>query len=563
MKKTLVLFLAAVLSFSAFAGGGQSSGGSGGNVTAKGSLPLTKDNVTLSVFMAGLGTQVTSFDYRDNSFTKRVVDETGINLDIIAVADADANVRLNAMLGSGNYPDLIIGRNISVSDLSYWGSQGVFLPLDQYDISSWPNIKTIMDEYPALEQRIRGADGKIYALPSVNDCLHCVYSGGRAWYYMPWTRDNNRKVPETIAEFTEFLRWVKNTDINKNGNSNDEIPIAFSANNLKHFIGFVSKAYMPFVMTDTYFGFGLNQGRVWEQYRDNEFRQALATMASWYREGFIAPNSFTMTSDQFLSLVHNDTPLVAMGFQAWTPGRQPSDRWIEYFHLKPLAGPTGLRHASNKDPWQILQTDMIITDKCKNPELAIGLYDYLLNFDVELDGYIGPKGEAWGDPDPGSKSLMGETPFYKVLVTFGGQRINSSWNQQNPMNQNSKFRLGEQARDLEISQRWWQTGDPSLRDQLVALSAYNEESNFYWANLDRPWTMGQEYFIPPVALNDADNARVADINAVLNPYLELAWVEFITGARNINDNNAWNAYLADLDRQGSRDLVSIFQKYIK
>ncbi|MDR0449663.1 MAG: hypothetical protein LBH26_00175 [Treponema sp.] len=69
--------------------------------------------------------------------------------------------------------------------------------------------------------------------------------------------------------------------------------------------------------------------------------------------------------------------------------------------------------------------------------------------------------------------------------------------------------------------------------------------------------------IPPVALDDADNARVADINAVLNPYLELAWVEFITGIRNINDNAAWNACLADLDRLGSKDLVNIFQKYIK
>jgi putative aldouronate transport system substrate-binding protein len=145
-----------------------------------------------------LRNEVTSFDYKDNTFTKRVVDETGIKLDIIAVSDADATVRLNAMLGSGNYPDLIIGREISVSDLSYWGSQGIFLALDNYDIKSWTNIKAMMDEYPALDQRIRGADGKIYALPSVNDCLHCRYSQGRAGGGRPPHDDPLSLYPEVL-----------------------------------------------------------------------------------------------------------------------------------------------------------------------------------------------------------------------------------------------------------------------------------------------------------------------------------------------------------------------------
>jgi putative aldouronate transport system substrate-binding protein len=564
MRKFLTVFMLAAFAASAFAGGGQSNQrAASGAAAARGSLPLTRDNVTFKAFIPGLDNQVTSYAYADNTFTKRVVDETGIKLDIIGVASADAAPRLNAMLGSGDYPDLIIGHSMNVGDLSYWGSQGIFLALDKYDIKGWPNIKAMMDEYPGVERQIRGADGNIYALPAVNDCLHCVYCNGRAWYYMPWTRDNKRKVPETIAEFTDFLRWVKTPDLNKNGNPNDEIPIAFAAANMKHFITFIAKAYMPFVKTDSFTGLALNKGKVWEQYRDKEFREALSVMAGWYKDGFISPDSFTMTGDQMRALVHNDTPLLALGFQGWALGRQPSDRWIEYFHLKPLAGPSGLRHASNQDPWGILHNDMIITDKCKNPELAISLYDYFLNFEVEMEGYIGRKGEAWGDPDPGSRSLMGGDPLYKLLVNFGGQRVNGSWNQRNPMNQSGKFRLGEQAKDIDIAQKWWETGDPALRDQCVANGAYNEEANYYWANLDKPWTMSEDYFIPPVALNDADNARISDINAVLKPYLELAWSEFITGRRDISSDAAWNAYLSDLDKMGSKDMAAIYQKYIK
>jgi hypothetical protein len=37
----------------------------------------------------------------------------------------------------------------------------------------------------------------------------------------------------------------------------------------------------------------------------------------------------------------------------------------------------------------------------------------------------------------------------------------------------------------------------------------------------------------------------------------------VSGVRDITSNTAWNAYLADLDRIGSKDLVTIYQKYIK
>jgi hypothetical protein len=206
---------------------------------------------------------------------------------------------------------------------------------------------------------------------------------------------------------------------------------------------------------------------------------------------------------------------------------------------------------------------MVITDKCKDPALVIAWFNYCLDFEVQMAGYIGPKGEAWDNPDPGSVSLKGGTPLYKLLTTFNGQRINSSWNQANPLYQSAEFRLGEQAADFETVQKWWETGDPALIDRILANNSYNEENNYYYANADVPWTIPAEYFIPPVALNDADNARVADINAVLTPYLDQAMSEYIIGARDINNDSVWNAYLAELDRIGSKERAAIYQKYIK
>jgi putative aldouronate transport system substrate-binding protein len=568
MKKMLVLFLSLVIGASLFAGGNAARGTAASGTArkgAKGTLPIADGSPALSVFIGGIGNFVTSYNYEDNLFTKRVVDDTGIKLIFNTTSNADRNEKLNVLLNSGSYPDLIMG-GMSLNDMDFYASQGIIVPLDAYDVKSYPNIAGAFNEYPDLELILRGSDGKMYGLPDVNDCLHCRLSWGRNWYYMPFIRDNNLKVPETLDEFRTYLRYVRDNDVNRNGNRNDEIPFAFSANELKNVIAAFAKAYMPFVYTGSYFGLALNNKTVVEQYRDEKFREALRYLNGLYREGLIAEDSFTMTVDQLKALSENPgTPILAAASAIWQSGvaARPSERWIEFFHVPELAGPTGERYGPNTDPWSIMGSGMYVTDKCKDPELAVALYDYLLNFDVMLDGYIGPKGVAWTDPEPGTISLGGGRSFYKLLMQYGSQSVNIGWDQVNPMVRNNDFRMGEQTAGADIAQRWLSSGDPALRDTLLRNSGYNEMNNYLVALTSQKWEIPSAYFIPPVAVNETDNARMADINAVLDPYKDSAFTEFITGVRDINNNGVWNAYLADLDRMGSKELAGIIQKYIK
>jgi hypothetical protein len=64
-------------------------------------------------------------------------------------------------------------------------------------------------------------------------------------------------------------------------------------------------------------------------------------------------------------------------------------------------------------------------------------------------------------------------------------------------------------------------------------------------------------------MSETDVTRVADINAVLDPFLQTAMAEFIIGRRNIDADSDWNAYLAELDRLGTKEKAGILQKYIK
>jgi putative aldouronate transport system substrate-binding protein len=574
MKNIMIAVLMSFLALGmVYAGGNQTAGGgaSGKASTAVISgLPLTKDNVTFTVFIGG-GTKdwISSFDYKDNVFTKKVTDETGIKFEFIVTSAADHAERRNVMLSTGTYPDIIISRNgMTLGDIDYYAQQGVIIPLDDYNPLSYPNIKAAFDEVPAINQKVRGSDGKLYSLPEVNECVHCVFGNGRIWYYMPWVRDGYaNKVPTTTAELLEYLRYVKTHDMNGNGNINDEIGIAFSKNNIENFFLYFAKPFLPFITSNWGFGITQENGKVVEQYRDNRFRDALRYMCTLYQEGLIAENSFSMTDDELKSLVQATTPVVALPAVAWINGvtTQPSERWIDHFSLTPIAGPSGQRYGGNNEQSSIVVPFYFVTDKCKRPDLAVALYNYLIDWEVSQNGLLGPKGVAWDDPEPGALGVTGKPALYRQLVGYGSSPLNVSWDQ-DALPSIRVARLyyhAMQAKGSVEAQKWLATGDLSLRDYLLNLPDYAEEMWYFTAKGHQDYAVPDSYFVPLFALSDSDTTRLSDINASLNPYREQALVEFITGVRDINSDAAWRTYLSELDRFGGKDKTDILQKYIK
>jgi putative aldouronate transport system substrate-binding protein len=94
---------------------------------------------------------------------------------------------------------------------------------------------------------------------------------------------------------------------------------------------------------------------------------------------------------------------------------------------------------------------------------------------------------------------------------------------------------------------------------MAANGSFNEINNYlYTKNGCMPYPMPDDIFLPALIWKGDDNARVADINAVLNPYLDQTFVDFITGKRDINSE--WDTYLSELDNMGSAEMVSIMQK---
>jgi putative aldouronate transport system substrate-binding protein len=237
---------------------------------------------------------------------------------------------------------------------------------------------------------------------------------------------------------------------------------------------------------------------------------------------------------------------------------------METFPLPMLKGPTGQRYGSNENPKTVGGSKMYITNKTKNPELAVALYDYMLNWEINNEDY-GPRGLGWDYADQGAPNLIGGPALYKFLISRNDQAENWGWAQKNPGIRNAAFRAAQQATNGAVVVQYLNTGDASLLPKFLGDPDYLEIMfNYTPMQINEGITVPETYFLPsPFRPNDADATRISDINAVLNSYKNQSYAEFITGIRDINNNTVWNQYLAELDRIGSKELVSIYQKYVK
>lgn len=562
MKKLTVLLL--VCALAGMLAGCRKTETAGGTVAVgEKSGRLANGDVTISMFFyGGISRWATDFSYENNTFTKKLTDDTGVKVDVTAMSYADSEQRLNVMLNAGDYPEVIFGKSFSINELSYYGSQGILIPLDDYHMENYKNIGEALSRYPLLTRMIQGADGKTtYALPRISECLHCLYRSGRTAYYMPFVRDNKLKMFETYDEFVDYLRWVRDNDANGNGDKTDEIPMMWASGQTTNAITFFARNYMPYIDG----GIALVNGKVTEQYKLNEFRETLKFMANMYKEKLIAPDSFTMTTEEARALANRETPIVgAFGHQQMNAIMTTnSPRWVQSFITPTLKGKDGVMYASNFAPWQSLSNYMVITDKCKNPEIAIGLYDYLMEFETELNSGFGPRGDFWDWPDEGALGLNGLPARYKMLKSSGEIPANLVWSDSGAWGAfYNEYRYGLQGVDVEDILTWLNTADPSLLDKMVASASYNEAHNYLASNQAVPYKMPDELFIPPIGYNDEDDTRMADINVGLNSYLSQSWVEFITGARNIDRDADWNTYLREIDQLGGAEKAAIIQKYL-
>jgi len=528
-------------------GGGETAGNTEGTgntesvaVNPPGQLPITNEKTTLKVLVRG---SASVEDFATNEFTKWLEEKTNVHIEWEIAPEKSAQEKLNLVLSGGDYPEVIMGFGVSPTQMMIYGSQGVFLPLNDLIDKYGVEIKKMFEANSFYRDLITAPDGNIYALPQVNECYHCMYQQ-RMWIHKPWLDKLGLDMPTTTDEFYEVLKAFKTRDPNGNGKA-DEIPLSGSIQAASSHL-FSTQMLDSFLMNAFIYDHGdkklyLEDGKVTVPYNKPEWKEGLKYLHKLYSEGLIDPQALTQDNNQLKELGENPDTVILGASSGHNMGSltmlgSSSGRWLTYVAVPPLKGPNGFRTAAYH-PYVVSNGQYIITNKAQNPEVAFRLADFLYNSpDTTLHWYAGREGVEWRYAEEGEIGINGKPAIWKQLTPWGGVQ-NVNWGQVGPNYRSNDFRLGE-ARNP---------------DQPLEVILYNETKEKM-----EPYAMPIEKVMPPVFFNAEQATEIADLEKTILDHVKEMMARFITGDLDIDSN--WDAYVQNLENMNLKRYLELYQE---
>lgn len=514
-----------------------------------GTFPLTQEKKELTVLIQD---SATIAPLEENEFFKWYEEKTNVHVNFIEVEAAAMVEKVNLMLISGEYPDILMcaGQSLGVDpsmEITY-GSQGVFLPLNDY-IEHWgKETQEVFSLYEDLPDAVTAPDGNIYSLPNINDCYHCTYSG-KMWINQTWLDALGLKAPTTTEEFRETLRAFKNNDPNGNGIA-DEIPLMGSKSygttgtpNLFLLNAFLYCPNSPDMLCLD------DNGKVICSATQPEFKEGLAYIKSLVEEGLLDASTYTQTPDQLKQFAQDPSAMMLGAFPHMTAvnvtgnmAATPDQRTKNYGPLAPLKGPNGYQNTPiTGQPYY--SGFAIVTDACKDPELAFRWLDGLYSEEATLNSQIGLLDEdefGRNATQDGDMGINGKPALYRSVGKTGAE---NRFRAQNVVlsRRTSDFRLGQ----------WVDYADPDYRIRNNEVRLFEATRDYY-----EPYA-NEKNHLPAAYLTEEESAEVSQITASISSYIEEQMALFILGTRDLETE--WDSYLKEFDNMQLGRLLEIRQ----
>lgn len=498
-------------------------------VTEAGTFPIVKEKVTLKVLVTG-----NSFveDIKTNEFTKWLEEKTNVHVEWEVLPEQSASEKLNLVLASGDYPDVIMDAPISTAQLMIYGKQGVFLSLndliDKYGIET----KKMFDELPIVKDTITAPDGNIYSLPQVNACYHCSVPE-KLWINKTWLDKLGLQMPTTTEEFYQVLKAFKEKDPNGNGKA-DEIPLAGSPKSW----GSLPQFYLmnPFIYSGNTNHLFVDNGKIDVAFNKPEWKKGLEYMRKLNKEGLLASESFTLDGTQFKKLGSNpDAQLLGAGFGASTGGFTSSpEQGKDFVALAPLEGPNGNRVSQNYPNPVSRPAEFVITKNAKHPDVALRWADAMFNEEITMRSVLGIEGENWRKAEAGELGIDGNPGKY-FRIPGKEEGNNKHWSQTGPSLRTAEFRLAEVVDETN--------------QEKVLYEATNKQYE--------PYKADEDTLIPTLFFTEEQASELAELEKTVTDYVKEMTARFVTGDADIDKE--WDTYLKTLESMNLKRFIEINQ----
>jgi putative aldouronate transport system substrate-binding protein len=537
---TASLMLAAIAVSPVFAGGGTQEAAKGPAVNEAallnpvGQLPLLKEKINLTM---GVIRESMVIDLPTNYVTRQLEKDSNIHLEFVYYGsnaiEATQKLELQIMAGGDDLPD-IISFNMDPVTVSYYGEQGMIIPLENYIQKSAHFMKPGIAELPYDPWRyVRSPNGHIYSLFE----YRATYDGdavGRMYVNTAWLKEVGLSMPETTKEFENMLRAFKNHRFNNDGTR--EYPFIDIKNNMSmpRFIG-------PLVAPFVYIG-GSNRwfyrepnGTISPVFTTAKWREALTWIRSMVDEGLIDPLSFTQDAEQIKS-IGNATKGYAWGASTYYPLNfmSPEDprasTWALMGGLSLPGGGEPVVPFLDNMPYNIWN----VTKNCKYPEAAFRLGDLLMSEKYSImTRFGGEEGVDWRRPEPGDQSYFeGVTPILIPILSWGVP-TNKHWGSTPPR---------------VIPNRL--TNGVAVKGQIRFVDLWNAEVSSKAMAYYHP-----ENVIGTIVYSRSEIERIGEIRANVETYFLECYTRFLL--RDMSLEQDWDKYLAELKAMGLDTYVEV------
>jgi putative aldouronate transport system substrate-binding protein len=342
---------------------------------------------------------------------QRIIDESGIDFDIIAIPDENWTAKINLHIAGGTTFDAFS----LAKDNGNWSlylDKGAIIPITELYEKYGTNIKMYMTE-EGMKSCV-SADGELYALPR----QELFTLQGVPVIRKEWLEKLQMKMPNTMAELEAYFEAVKTTDLNGN-NQQDEVPlICFDnlVNSFKpYFLGFGGERYID------------SDGTVQPWYTHPATWSLLSKMQDWYSKDYVYKEYATAPPPQLLGVCGADR--VGMGTGVYNAPligsmailRENPDFAINYIPVPHFSDiPAG-----GSDQWYGLPKNpagIAFSKTGKNPERAMMLLDWIMadhaNYMLASSGIEGEHFNYSGTDKKSFTSIAGSSDKYAGIFNF-------------------------------------------------------------------------------------------------------------------------------------------------
>ncbi|CAG7654935.1 extracellular solute-binding protein [Paenibacillus allorhizosphaerae] len=484
-------------------------------------MPIVSQPINMTFFTGKSATNGSNFE--ETLVWKEYAKMTNINVKFDLIPFDTLTEKRNLVLAGGDYPDVFYTAKLTPADLTRYGSQGVFIKLNDLIDKYAPNFKKLMEKYPDLKKGLTMPDGNIYSMPSFYDpTFLSLLIGTPLWINQDWLTKLNMPEPKTTDEFYQYLKAVKNTDLNGNGKP-DEIPyggIGTDAllDQLKGAWGLGTRG-LGHKMVDI--DPATNKLRFIKT--DAKYKELLQYVNKLYSEGLIDKDIFTI----------KNTALYAKGQQGTLgstiiPNPSTLMNQKNFVGLGALKGPHGDQLYANVKVPMVHVGAFAITNKNKNPEAAVRWMDYFYSDEGAKFYFMGQKDVTYKEKPDGSLEYVSDiTKNPQGLTQDQALAKNFTW-------------LGGGYPGF-VQQKYF-NGSEALPEAIAA----SKKAEPYvvkeiWNNFN---------------FTDAETEVMSSLGTDITTYISEMEAKFINGTASFSD---WDKYVSTVNKMGLADYMKTYQ----